>query len=40
MSNKKPFWVNRGDGVQINLRAPLRYRNEQMGIHAKKKGKK
>jgi hypothetical protein len=31
--------VNRGDGVMINLHAPLRYHDEQMGIFGKKKKK-
>lgn len=33
---KTPQWVNRGDGVQVNLNAPLRHFNDQMGPHAKK----
>lgn len=35
--SKKPHWVNRGDGVKINLNVPLRYRDEQMGNFKKKR---
>jgi hypothetical protein len=37
---QKPHFVNRGDGVLINLKIPLRYRDEQMGIKKKKGGKR
>ena len=40
MTGKKLHYVNRGDGVRININAPLRYRNRQMGIPSIKKVKR
>lgn len=39
MTGKRPHYVNRGDGVHINLNAPLRARKKQMGISLKKLNK-